>query len=75
MTYDYTVYYLVYDFIVEFIGYACLCILSVVLRYVFPHAPKKSEIKTISQLHLDSFLCFAGVSTQEEDTMNKVITG
>ena len=40
-----TVYYivslvlLVYDFIVEFIGYACLCIISVVLRF-FRTLPK-----------------------------------
>ena len=48
MTYDYTVYILlVYDFIVEFIGYACLCILSVVLRFFRTH-PKIRNIDGIN---------------------------
>ena len=59
MTYDYTVYILlVYDFIVEFIGYACLCII-VVLRFfrTLPKIRNKDGITTTSE----SFLCYAGV--------------
>ena len=44
MIHDYTEHYILYDFIVEFTGYACLCILSVVLR--FSARSNKSEIKT-----------------------------